>query len=61
MLLDHPSDGLTAIRTQFGAIFASLELESFELAGNVAFAWQRREDVQAWRHGRRCCRIDEAL
>ena len=26
MLLDHPSDGLTAIRTQFGAIFASLEL-----------------------------------
>jgi transposase len=26
MLLDHPSDGLTAIRTQFGAIFVSLEL-----------------------------------
>src|SRR5207244_2760087 len=26
MLLDHLSDGLTAIRTQFGAIFASLEL-----------------------------------
>jgi transposase len=26
MLLDHPSDGPTAIRTQFGAIFASLEL-----------------------------------
>lgn len=26
MLLDHPSDGLAAIRTQFGAIFASLEL-----------------------------------
>ncbi|SPP91763.1 MULTISPECIES: IS110 family transposase [Bradyrhizobium] len=26
MLLDHPSDGLAAIRTQFGAIFVSLEL-----------------------------------
>jgi transposase len=26
MLLDHPSDGPTAIRTQFGAIFVSLEL-----------------------------------
>ncbi|MGY4317542.1 transposase [Bradyrhizobium sp. JR3.5] len=26
MLLDHPSDKLAAIRTQFGAIFASLEL-----------------------------------
>lgn len=26
MLLDHLSDGLTAIRTQFGAIFVSLEL-----------------------------------
>src|SRR5947207_14712754 len=26
MLLDHPSDRPTAIRTQFGAIFASLEL-----------------------------------
>jgi transposase len=26
MLLDHPSDGPAAIRTQFGAIFASLEL-----------------------------------
>src|SRR5947199_4484505 len=26
MLLDHPSDGQTAIRTQFGAIFVSLEL-----------------------------------
>ena len=26
MLLDHPSDGLAAIRTQFGAIFGSLEL-----------------------------------
>jgi transposase len=26
MLLDHPSDGLTAIRTHIGAIFASLEL-----------------------------------
>src|SRR6202795_1200182 len=26
MLLDHPSNGLTAIRTQFGAIFVSLEL-----------------------------------
>src|SRR6266704_4966437 len=26
MLLDHPSNGPTAIRTQFGAIFVSLEL-----------------------------------
>src|SRR6266849_1136860 len=26
MLLDHPSDGLTAIRTHIGAIFVSLEL-----------------------------------
>src|SRR6202048_4182066 len=26
MLLDHPSDGPTAILTQFGAIFVSLEL-----------------------------------
>lgn len=26
MLFDHPSDGPTAIRTQFGAIFVSLEL-----------------------------------
>jgi transposase len=26
MLLDHPTDGLAAIRTQFGAIFVSLEL-----------------------------------
>src|ERR1700756_1651750 len=26
MLLDHPSDSPTAIRTQFGAIFVSLEL-----------------------------------
>ena len=26
MLLDHPSDGLAAIRTRFGAIFVSLEL-----------------------------------
>jgi transposase len=26
MLLDHPSDGPTAIRTQFGALFVSLEL-----------------------------------
>ncbi|WP_407194489.1 IS110 family transposase [Bradyrhizobium sp. STM 3566] len=26
MLLDHPSDGVAAIRTQFGAIFVSLEL-----------------------------------
>ncbi len=26
MLLDHPSDGPAAIRTQFGAIFVSLEL-----------------------------------
>jgi transposase len=26
MLLDHPFDGLAAIRTQFGAIFVSLEL-----------------------------------
>jgi transposase len=26
MLLDHPSVGPTAIRTQFGAIFVSLEL-----------------------------------
>lgn len=26
MLLDYPSDGLAAIRTQFGAIFVSLEL-----------------------------------
>jgi len=26
MLLDHPSDGLAAIRTQIGAIFVSLEL-----------------------------------
>jgi len=26
MLRDHPSDGLAAIRTQFGAIFVSLEL-----------------------------------
>jgi len=26
MLLDHPTDGLTAIRTQFAAIFMSLEL-----------------------------------
>lgn len=26
MLLDHPSDGPAAIRTQFGAIFLSLEL-----------------------------------
>ena len=26
MLLDHPSDGPTAIRTHFGAIFVSLEL-----------------------------------
>src|SRR5438445_8263749 len=26
MLLDHPSDEPTAIRTQFGAIFVSLEL-----------------------------------
>ncbi|SFK25308.1 transposase, partial [Bradyrhizobium sp. Gha] len=26
MLLDHPSAGLAAIRTQFGAIFVSLEL-----------------------------------
>ena len=26
MLLDYPSDGPAAIRTQFGAIFVSLEL-----------------------------------
>ncbi|MBR0852758.1 IS110 family transposase [Bradyrhizobium diazoefficiens] len=26
MLLDHPTDGLAAIRTQFGAIFVSMEL-----------------------------------
>jgi hypothetical protein len=36
MLLDHPSDGPAAIRTQFGAIFVSLELP-FELADDIAF------------------------
>src|SRR5713101_7863078 len=41
--------------------FCVVGTESFELADNVAFAWQRREDVQAWRHGRRCCRLDAAV
>src|ERR1700720_1107964 len=51
----------TAIRTDLGAIFISLELSPIELGGHVAFAGWRREDVEAHGAGRRCRWAAEAL
>jgi len=39
MLLDHPSDGPTAIARSLRN-FCVVGTEPFELADNVAFAWQ---------------------
>ena len=47
MLLDHPSDGLAAIRTLVWRNFCVIGTEPFELADNLAFARQGREDVRA--------------
>src|SRR6201988_1588487 len=41
--------------------FCVVGTEPFELAGNLAFAWQGREDVQTRRHGRQCCGADETV
>src|SRR5262245_11130281 len=60
MLLDHPSDGLAAIRTQFGN-FCVIGTEPLDLAGHVAVARPGREDVQAQREGRRYCGTFEAV
>ena len=53
MLLDHPTAGPAAIRTQLSRNFCLVGTEPFEMAGDVAVARQWREDVATERTGLR--------
>ena len=48
MMQDHKPEDQTAIRTDLGAIFVSLELKSFNLAGHLSLAGWRGEDVKTF-------------
>src|SRR5215213_4817093 len=54
MLKGAPQPTQTAIRTDLGAIFVSIELSRRALADHVPIAWSWGEDVQTLGSGERC-------